>query len=73
MKLEPKDAMAHANLGVAYVRLKRVDDGIRELEEAVSLKADDYEALVSLGAAYRQKATTSRRSRTWRRRRTRSR
>ena len=31
VKLEPKDALGHYNLGVAYVALKRPDDGIREL------------------------------------------
>src|SRR5207244_313198 len=29
-KLQPKDSTAHANLGAVYVRMKRLDDGIRE-------------------------------------------
>ena len=49
MKLEPKDAQSHANLGAAYARLKRYDEGIAELEIALKLKPDDYETLLSLG------------------------
>ena len=56
VKLEPKDALGHYNLGVAYVALKRPDDGIRELEEAMDLKPDDYETRVSLGKIYSKKA-----------------
>src|SRR5437762_13841330 len=36
VKLQPKDALSHANLGAVYVRQKRLDQGIRELETAVS-------------------------------------
>jgi cytochrome c-type biogenesis protein CcmH/NrfG len=35
--------------------MKRVDEGIKELETAVSLKDDDYDARVTLGMAYRQR------------------
>ena len=56
VKLEPKDALGHYNLGVAYSALKRSDDGIRELEEAMDLKPDDYETRVSLGKVYSKKA-----------------
>jgi protein O-GlcNAc transferase len=45
-KLQPKDATAHANLGAALVRLKKVDEGIKELEAALDLKPDDYETRV---------------------------
>ena len=54
VKLQPKDADAHANLGAAYTRLKRSDEGIRELETALDLKPDNYEARLSLGFAYKQ-------------------
>ena len=37
------------------MRLKRSDEGIRELETALDLKPDDYEARLSLGFAYKQK------------------
>ena len=39
----PRTRQRTRNLGAAYVRLKRVDDGIRELETAVELKPDEYE------------------------------
>jgi tetratricopeptide (TPR) repeat protein len=54
VKLQPKDALAHANLGAAYARIKRPDDGIRELETSIGI-ADDYDAEISLGMAYKQK------------------
>ena len=64
VKLEPKDASRTATSASAYVRLKRLDDGIAELEQAVDLKPDDYETRVSLGFAYSRRATTSTRSST---------
>jgi hypothetical protein len=39
VKLEPKDALGHYNLGVAHAP-RRPDDAIRELEEAMDLKPD---------------------------------
>ena len=55
-QLEPKDALGHYNLGVAFHALGRTDDAIRELEEAMDLKPDDYETRVSLGKIYSKKA-----------------
>ena len=55
VKLEPKDATAHANLGADLPAPQADRRRHRQLEAALALKPDDYEALVSLGAAYRQK------------------
>ena len=35
----PRTAPGHANLGALYIRMKRIDEGIKELETALSLQA----------------------------------
>ena len=57
LELSPKMVEARGNLGAVYVRLGRLDEGIKELEQAAAVGDNDktYGALLSLGVAYRQK------------------
>jgi tetratricopeptide (TPR) repeat protein len=42
VRLDPKLGMAHASLGMAFMRLKRFDDAKRHLREAVAANASNY-------------------------------
>jgi superkiller protein 3 len=56
LNLEPANPQTRANLGAAYVRLGRLDEGIVELEKVEPQKFEGrYEALLSLGVALRKK------------------
>ena len=48
----PKDDVAHFNLGRAYNKLNEDEDAMKALKEAVKLKPDDYEYQMELGAVY---------------------
>jgi serine/threonine-protein kinase len=52
LRLGP-NASVYANLGVAYLFLKRNTDAVKMLEQAVKMKTDDEEKVGNLGDAYR--------------------
>lgn len=41
VRLAPDDPEAHINLGLVYLRLRRADDGLRELHEGARLEQRD--------------------------------
>lgn len=43
VRLAPHDPEAHINLGLVYLRLRRADDGLRELHEGARLGQQDTE------------------------------
>jgi len=51
----PRDAMAHNLLGMAYQGLQRPDDAIREYKQSTNLAPDYAEAWNNLGSAYHVK------------------
>ena len=56
MKLEPKDALGHANLGAAYQALSGSTTAIRELEEAMDAQARRLRDPRVAGQIYSKKA-----------------
>ena len=61
--LRPDDADSYNHLGFDYVLLGQVDEGIRNLEIAVSLKPFDQSARGNLAYAYSMKAASGRAAR----------
>ncbi len=53
-RLAPDSAEAHTNLGLLYLQLSRIDDGIKELEKAVELDPEPIKTQLQLAAAYAQ-------------------
>ena len=51
---DPKNAMAHKNLGVTYAQSGKLEDAISELEIAVKLKADSANLWNNLSEVYRR-------------------
>jgi tetratricopeptide (TPR) repeat protein len=51
LRLDPQDAEAHSNLGIARQLQNQIPDAIRELETAARLKPDDDRVHVNLGNA----------------------
>ena len=51
LELNPKNAKAHATLGIALVRQNRLDEANVHLAEAIRLDPTDYEAHYTLGQA----------------------
>jgi len=51
LELNPKNAKAHAILGIALVRQDRLEEATSELLEAIRLDPTDYEAYYTLGQA----------------------
>jgi tetratricopeptide (TPR) repeat protein len=49
VRLNPNDARAHTDLGLAYTRVGRTDDALIELAIASSIGPDDAEALTAIG------------------------
>ncbi|MFC1794177.1 tetratricopeptide repeat protein [Planctomycetota bacterium] len=49
LELNPKNAKAHATLGIALSRQDRLDEASSHLSEAISLDPTDYEAHYTLG------------------------
>jgi len=49
------DAQTHLNLGLAYYHQGKLDDAIKEYQEAIRIKPDDACAHCRLGTAYRSK------------------
>lgn len=54
VRLAPGSAEAHTNLGLVYLQLSRIDEGIRELEQAVALDPQPVRTQLQLAAAYAQ-------------------
>ena len=54
LKYNSNDAEMHSGLGLMLLRLNRVDEGIKELEQSVKIKADSV-AYCNLGLAWAQK------------------
>jgi tetratricopeptide (TPR) repeat protein len=54
LKYNPSDAEMHSGLGLLLLQLNRVDEGIKELERSVTIKADSA-AYCNLGLAWAQK------------------
>ena len=52
MKIKPDYAEAHYNLGVAFVRLGRIDEAMTHYRQAVEIKPDYAEAHNNLGNAF---------------------
>lgn len=51
VRIDPNDAESHNNLGVAYQRMQRFEDSLKEHEEAVRLKPDLAQAYENLAIA----------------------
>lgn len=54
VKLAPSAEQGHSALGAVLVRLGRLPDGIRELEQALRMKPGDGSAQLNLALAYEQ-------------------
>lgn len=59
LRYNSNDAEMHSGLGLMLLQLNRVDEGIKELEQAVKIKADSA-AYCNLGLAWVQKGRLSR-------------
>jgi tetratricopeptide (TPR) repeat protein len=59
LKYNPGDAEMHSGLGLLLLQLNRVDEGIKEMEQAVRIKADSA-AYCNLGIAWTQKGRLDR-------------
>jgi len=59
VKYNPEDAILRGAFGLMLLQLNRVDEGIRELEQSVRIKADSS-AYCNLGIAWAQKGQMSR-------------
>jgi len=54
VKLAPSAEQGHSALGAVLVRLGRLSEGIRELEQALKMKPTDASAQLNLALAYEQ-------------------
>jgi tetratricopeptide (TPR) repeat protein len=54
VRLAPSLEQGHSALGTVLVRMGRTNDGIRELQKALAMKASDLSAQLSLALAYEQ-------------------
>src|SRR5271163_1579866 len=54
VRLAPSLEQGHSALGTVLVRMGRTNDGIRELQKALAMKASDGSAQLSLALAYEQ-------------------
>jgi tetratricopeptide (TPR) repeat protein len=54
VRLVPSMEQGHTALGAVLVRIGRTNDGIRELEKALAIKASDGSAQLNLALAYEQ-------------------
>jgi predicted Zn-dependent protease len=52
VKRQPDSGMAHFALGAAYLRTKRAEDAVRELERAVQIDPTDKDFRKQLNDAY---------------------
>ncbi len=50
--IKPMDAEAHNNLGQAYFKAGKYQEGLKDFKEAVRLKPDYSEAHFNLGVTY---------------------
>ncbi len=50
VRLAPDDPEAHINLGLVYLRLRRADDGLRELGEGARLEQRRHHSLAAADA-----------------------
>jgi len=48
----PKNVIAHHQLGLVYRQVGRIDDAIRELEKALEIDDQSVESLINLGAVH---------------------
>ena len=55
LKLDPGDAKAHNNLGIALIRERRFDEAVTELQRALEINPEYGEAHNNLGVALQQK------------------
>ncbi|MDX1411995.1 MAG: tetratricopeptide repeat protein, partial [Nitrospirales bacterium] len=52
IRLNPKDAEAHLNLGVIYANMNRLDDAEQAYQRAISLNPNLADAYYNLGVFY---------------------
>ena len=52
LEADPDDALAHRRLGLVLTRMGRYDEGVRELERAISLAPSEPEYRQELADAY---------------------
>jgi tetratricopeptide (TPR) repeat protein len=50
--LRPDDAAAYANMGEAFMKMKKLDDAIDAFKHSIQLKPDYANAYYNLGLAY---------------------
>ena len=59
LQLDPKDPIAHAGLGTAYMKMGRADEALREFKVAVRLKPKSAQYHYNLAVAYRELGQTA--------------
>lgn len=64
---QPQEAIAWANMGVAYGRLQKFEDAVTSLEKAAALDTNSPEILSNLGSAYYQTGRFEKAARSYRR------
>ena len=58
MLLDPKDAGALSNLGVAYRQTNKIDEAQKYFQKSLELKPDSADSHFNLGVVYRRKKMT---------------
>ena len=52
IELDPNNAKAYRNRGLAHTRLREFDDAIKDLNKSIEIDADDYETYTTLAAVH---------------------
>jgi predicted O-linked N-acetylglucosamine transferase (SPINDLY family) len=55
LSIEPRQAEAHCNLGLALQKMQRLDEALNHYDQAIDLRSDYVEAYCNRGAALKEK------------------
>jgi tetratricopeptide (TPR) repeat protein len=58
LESNPKDAVAHAGLGAAYIKMDKIDDAVAEFKAAVRIKPESAQYRFNLAMAYEDRGDT---------------